>query len=98
MVGVIFSKNIFGFIFFVYFSKQCPVQPDFSSTDMNKFDKACIKERIAKLAGLKCTGTPAALAAKFEISERSVKRIIKEMKEEGINIKFDYNRISYVIE
>ena len=65
---------------------------------MNKFDKACIKERIIRLAKLKCTGTPADLALKFEISDRSVKRIIREIKEEGINIRFDYNRMSYVIE
>ena len=65
---------------------------------MNKFEKACIKVRILKLASLKCTGAPADLATKFEISERSVKRIIKEMREEGSNIRFDYARISYVLE
>jgi DNA-binding Lrp family transcriptional regulator len=65
---------------------------------MNKFEKACIKGRILKLAGLKCTGTPADLATKFEISERSVKRIIKEMREEGNSLRFDYARISYVTE
>ena len=65
---------------------------------MNKFEKACIKERILKLARLKCTGKPADLAIKFEISERSVKRIIREMREEGCSIRFDYTRISYVIE
>ena len=65
---------------------------------MNKFDKACVKSRILKLASLKCTGRPADLAAKFEISERSVKRIIKEMKEEGSQIRFDYYRSSYVTE
>jgi biotin operon repressor len=65
---------------------------------MNKFEKTCIKGRILKLASLKCTGTPGDLAAKFEISERSVKRIIKEMREEGSKIRFDYARISYVIE
>lgn len=65
---------------------------------MNKFEKACIKGRILKLAVLKCTGTPAALAAKFEISERSIKRLIKEMREEGTPLRFDYSRISYVLE
>jgi hypothetical protein len=74
------------------------LQSDFRSTFMNKFEKACIKGRILKLASLKCTGTPADLATKFEISERSVKRIIKEMREEGSSIRFDYARISYVIE
>jgi predicted DNA-binding transcriptional regulator YafY len=63
---------------------------------MNKFEKTCIKTRIIKLASLRCTGTPADLAAKFEISERSVKRIIKEMREEGRNIRYDYGSVSYV--
>jgi DNA-binding Lrp family transcriptional regulator len=65
---------------------------------MNKSDKACIKMRILKLASLKCTGTPADLASKFEISERSVKRLVKEIREEGSIIRYDYLRISYVVE
>ena len=77
---------------------HCRVQPDLRSTVMNKFEKACIKGRILKLAMLKCTGTPASLAAKFEISERSVKRLIKEMREEGNPLRFDYLRISYVLD
>jgi transposase len=64
---------------------------------MKKFDKTCIKGRIQKLAALKGTGTPAELAARFDISERSVKRLISEMREEGINLRYDYVRISYVI-
>jgi DNA-binding Lrp family transcriptional regulator len=63
---------------------------------MNKLEKDCIKIRILKLARLKCTGTPADLGEKFEISERSVKRIIREMREEGVNLHFDYARVSYV--
>jgi DNA-binding Lrp family transcriptional regulator len=64
---------------------------------MKKFDKACIKKRILKLAALKGTGSPAELAERLEISERSVKRIISEMREEGIYLRYDYVRISYVI-
>jgi biotin operon repressor len=64
---------------------------------MNKSDKACIKMRILKLASLKCTGTPADLASKLEISERSVKRIVKEIREEGRKIRYDYLSISYVM-
>jgi ribosomal protein S25 len=63
---------------------------------MNKFEKACIKERILRLIKLKSTGTPSQLAQKFEISERSVKRIIRELKNDGKVIKFDHNRISYI--
>jgi len=64
---------------------------------MNKFEKACIKVRLIKLARLKSTGTPAELASKFEISERSVKRIIKELRIEGAILKYDYNSVSYII-
>ncbi|MGD0583747.1 MAG: HTH domain-containing protein [Bacteroidales bacterium] len=63
---------------------------------MNKFVKACIKERIIRLVRLKSTGTPSQLAQKFEISERSVKRIIRELKEDGMVIRFDHNCISYI--
>jgi DNA-binding Lrp family transcriptional regulator len=65
---------------------------------MNKFERTCIKVRILKLVRMKSTGKPAELAAKFDISERSVKRIIREMKEEGNPITYDYLRSSYVIE
>jgi DNA-binding Lrp family transcriptional regulator len=70
---------------------------DFRPTVMKKFDKACLKVRIHKLALLKGTGTPAEMADRFEISERSVKRIIKEMRDEGIHLRYDYIRISYVL-
>jgi ribosomal protein S25 len=63
---------------------------------MNKFAKACIKERIIRLVKLKSTGTPSQLAQKFEISERSVKRIIRELKDDGEVTRFDHNRISYI--
>ena len=63
---------------------------------MNKFEKACFKKRIIRLVRLRSTGTPSQLAEKFEISERSVKRIIRELKEDGEVTKFDHNCISYV--
>ena len=65
---------------------------------MNKSEKACIKVRILKLAKLRSTGTPAELALKFEISERTIKRIIKELREEGAVVRYDYARMSYVAE
>jgi len=64
---------------------------------MNKFEKACIKCRILQLAKLKSTGTPSELAMKFEISVRSIKRIIRELKDEGLNLRYDYNSVSYVL-
>jgi biotin operon repressor len=64
---------------------------------MNKADKACIKVRILQLARLKSTGSPSDLAVKMEISERSVKRIVRELRDEGNNIKYDYHCMSYVL-
>jgi biotin operon repressor len=65
---------------------------------MNKFEKDCLKIRILRLASLKCTGTPSEMALKFEISERSIKRIIKEMRDEGNDIFFNHLQQSYVFE
>jgi len=62
---------------------------------MAKKDKDVLKERISRLAGLKSTGTPAELAARLDISERSVKRLISEMRKSGKDIKFSQIRNSY---
>jgi biotin operon repressor len=64
---------------------------------MNKFHRETFKVRIIKLANLKSTGAPAELALRFEISERSVKRFVKELREEGIEIRYSQSRMSYVI-
>lgn len=63
---------------------------------MNKFDKTLIRERIIRLVRLKSTGTPAQLAVKLEISERSVKRMIRELKKDGEVMKYDHDRMSYI--
>jgi predicted DNA-binding transcriptional regulator YafY len=65
---------------------------------MNKFEKACIKERLLKLIKLQSTGTPAQLADKFEISERTVKRIISELRDEGTAVRYDHSCVSYIFE
>jgi transposase len=65
---------------------------------MNKFQKEALKRRLLKLAMLKSTGAPAELALRFEISERSVKRIVREMREEGTNLTYSQLRRSYVTE
>ncbi len=59
-------------------------------------DKNVIKERISRLAELKCTGTPAELAARLNISERSVKRLVSELRKSGRYIKYCQIRNSYV--
>jgi hypothetical protein len=63
---------------------------------MNKFRKDTLKFRILKLAALRCTGAPSDLAVRFEISERHVKRIIKEIRDDGTNIWYCQSRRSYV--
>ena len=65
---------------------------------MNRFQKEAIKVRLLKLAALKSTGAPADLAERFEISERSVKRIVKELRDGGIEIRYSQTRMSYVTE
>jgi biotin operon repressor len=65
---------------------------------MNKLQKQSSKDRIVKLARLKSTGPPADLALRLEISERSVKRFVKEIREEGTEIWYSQTRMSYVTE
>ena len=65
---------------------------------MNRFRRETLKSRILRLAGLKGTGTPAELAVKLDISERSVKRMVKEIRDTGISIRYNITRESYVID
>lgn len=65
---------------------------------MNKFQRETLKLRLLKLASLKSTGTPADLATRFEVSERSIKRVVKELREEGNNIRYSQSRGSYVLD
>lgn len=65
---------------------------------MNRFQKEAYKLRLLKLATLKSTGAPGELALRFDISERSVKRIVKEIREEGTDLRYSSSRRSYVTE
>jgi hypothetical protein len=65
---------------------------------MNKFKKETLKVRLLKLAALKCTGAPAELALKFEVSERYVKRIVREIRDDGTELRYSQTRRSYVTE
>ena len=65
---------------------------------MNRLERESYKTRILKLADLKCTGTPAELGLKFEISERSIKRLVMEIRAEGNDISYCPVRRSYVTE
>ena len=74
------------------------LQIGFCLKSMARLDKEDLKVRILKLAELKSTGRPADLAARLEISERSIKRIVREIREEGNEIRFCQVRKSYVTE
>ncbi len=63
---------------------------------MKRSERNNLKQRILRLAGLKCTGSPSDLALKLEISERSVKRIVSELREDGKEIRFSQVNRSYV--
>jgi len=65
---------------------------------MNKLQKQSYKDRIVNLARRKGTGTPADLALRLEISERSVKRFVREIREEGTDIRYCQTRMSYVMD
>jgi biotin operon repressor len=64
---------------------------------MTPHQRKNLKDRLLKLINLKCTGTPADLAMKFDISARSIKRMISELREEGYDIKFWYPGRTYVL-
>jgi biotin operon repressor len=63
---------------------------------MKKLHRPVLKGRIMKLVTLKSTGRPTEMAVALEISERSVKRIIKEIRDEGTDIRYSNSRRSYV--
>ena len=65
---------------------------------MTRFEKNNLKVRILKLAALKSTGSPSELASRLDISERSVKRIVSEIREGGHEIRYCLVRRSYVTE
>ena len=65
---------------------------------MNRVQKEALKTRLLKLAVLKSTGDPRDLADLLDISERSVKRFVKELRDEGNEIWYSQTRMSYVTE
>jgi biotin operon repressor len=65
---------------------------------MNKLQRETIKLRILKLAALRSTGPPVELASRFEIGERTVKRLVKEIREQGTEISYSHSGRSYVTE
>jgi predicted transcriptional regulator len=65
---------------------------------MTRKDKENVKFRILRLAALRSTGSPADLAMRLDISVRSVKRFVGEIRKEGNEIRFSQVAGSYVTE
>lgn len=63
---------------------------------MNNQQKQNLKDRLLRLIRLRCTGTPAELAVKLGISERSIKRMIGVLRDEGMEINYSPSRRSYI--
>jgi hypothetical protein len=63
---------------------------------MTRINRENLKIRILRLASLKSTGSPADLAVRLDISERSVKRIVSEIRGQGKEIRYSSMRKSYV--
>jgi len=65
---------------------------------MTRLERGDLKARILKLADLKGTGSPAELAERFDISVRSVKRYVSEIRGDGNEIRYCPFRRTYVTE
>ncbi len=63
---------------------------------MTRSQKENMKIRILRLISLKGTGTPEELARLLDVSIRTVKRIIHELRQEGYLIRYCRTRQSYV--
>jgi predicted DNA-binding transcriptional regulator YafY len=65
---------------------------------MNITDTKDVIERIDRLVRLRATGTPRELALRLNLSERTVFRILNQMKEIGCPIYFNKASGSYCYE
>ncbi len=57
-----------------------------------------LQERVIVLARIRNTGSPAGLAKKLDSSERTIKRTVKEIRDQGVPIYFDRRSGSYRID
>ena len=64
---------------------------------MTRDKRNIIKERLLKQVRMQTTGSPADLAGFLEINERTVKRMISELRIEGYNIVFWHAGNTYVL-
>jgi Fe-S oxidoreductase len=64
--------------------------------NMTRDKKNVIKERLLRQIKMQTTGSPADMAGFLGIHERSVKRMISELRDEGYNIVFWHAGNTYV--
>ncbi|MCD4768690.1 MAG: HTH domain-containing protein [Bacteroidales bacterium] len=65
---------------------------------MKKSARFRLQERIITLARVRGAGSPADLAIKLDSTERTIKRTVKEIRDQGIPIYFDHRSGSYRID
>ncbi len=64
---------------------------------MTRDKRNLIKERLLRQIRMQTTGSPADLGGFFGINERTVKRMIRELRKEGYNIVFWHAGNTYII-
>jgi predicted DNA-binding transcriptional regulator YafY len=69
---------------------------EFLTGVMTRFKKEDLKTRLLKLAALQSTGAPAELAGRFDVSERQVKRMVRELRDTGTKIRYSPVLRSYI--
>jgi predicted DNA-binding transcriptional regulator YafY len=62
---------------------------------MNLFSQINLLEQIHFHIEHKSTGTPEVFAGKLQLSERSLYRILEELKDRGVHIVYNRRRCSY---
>lgn len=62
------------------------------------FDRLLQLGRIHNLIRLKATGSPKTFASRLDISERSLKRLIQQLRNQGFPVAYDVYRQTYYYE
>ena len=62
---------------------------------MNFFDYSTKLERIKDLAAHKQAGTPCQLARRLDVSERTVQRMVQNLRDRGCPVVFNRSRNTY---
>lgn len=66
------------------------------SNSMTRFQKENMKIRILRLITRRSTGSPEELALMLDVSIRTVKRLIHELRKEGYFIRYSRMSRSYI--